>query len=51
MEKDLEIAALKVAFKKKFFIILCLYKAPSGDLDYFLDHLEEILLPLYNPKI
>ena len=51
MEKDLEISALKVTFKKKSFIILCLYRAPSGDLYYFLHHLEEILLSLYNPKI
>jgi exonuclease III len=51
MERDLEITALKVTFKKKSFIILCLYRAPSGDLEYFLDHLEEILLSLYKPKI
>ena len=51
MEKDLEITALKVTFKKKSFIILCLCRAPSGHPEYFLDHLEEILQSLYNPKI
>jgi len=50
-EKDLEITALKVNFKKVSLIIMCLYRAPSGDLKYFCDHLEEILLSLYNPKI
>jgi hypothetical protein len=51
MERDLEISALKVNFKKVSFIIMCLYRAPLGDLKYFCDHLEEILLTLYNPKI
>src|SRR5215469_8276024 len=50
MEKDLEISALKVTFKKKSFIILCLYRAPSGHPGYFFDHLEIILQSLYNPK-
>ena len=50
MEKNLEISALKVTFRKKFLIILCLYRAPSGDFEYFIDHLEEILQSLHNPK-
>jgi hypothetical protein len=50
VEKDLEIVALKITFKKKSFIILCLYRAPSGDPEYFCNHLEEILQFLYKPK-
>ena len=41
---------MKVTFRKKFLIILCLYRAPSEDFEYFIDHLEEILQSLHNPK-
>ena len=50
-EQDLEIAALKFKFNKKKFIIFCVYRAPSGDLEYFFDQLEITFNSLQNPKI
>jgi exonuclease III len=42
-EKDLEIAAIKFKLNKTSFIIYCVYRAPTGDLQYFFEHLEIIL--------
>ena len=50
-EQVLEIAALRINLNKKKYIIFCLYRAPTADLEYFFDHLESILQSLYNPKI
>jgi hypothetical protein len=41
--KDLEIVAIKFKFNKRNFIVYCIYKAPSGDLQYFFEQLENIL--------
>ena len=46
-EKDLEICALKLQIPSKSFIILCIYRSPSGDFTYFLNQLECILNTLF----
>jgi hypothetical protein len=42
-EKNLEICAIKLHIFSKRFIILCIYRSPSGDFTYFLHQLEGIL--------
>ena len=49
-EQDLEITAIKIKFPKKNVIVFCVYRAPSGDFDYFLCHIDRILNYLYKPK-
>jgi hypothetical protein len=34
-ECDIEIVAIQVTFSKEKVIILCIYRAPGGDYDYF----------------
>jgi hypothetical protein len=34
-ERDTEIAAIQVKFNKEKVIMLCIYRAPEGDYDYF----------------
>jgi hypothetical protein len=48
MDQDIEIAALKLKLNKKNVIILCVYRAPSRDFDYFLTTLDNILCSLHN---
>jgi exonuclease III len=43
MEQDLEVTALKFKFNKRNFIILCGYRAPSGDFQYLIENLDYIL--------
>jgi exonuclease III len=52
-EQDLEITALKLTFIKRKFIILCGYRSPSGDFQYFIKNLDYILslLQKVNTKI
>ena len=47
-EKDLEICALKLNIQTKNFIIICIYRSPTGDFTYFLTKLEIILNELNN---
>jgi hypothetical protein len=47
-EKDLEICALKLNIQTKHFIIICIYRSPTGDFIYFLTKLEVILNELNN---
>ena len=49
-EQDLEIAAVKLEFAIKNLIVLCAYRAPTGDLEYFLKQLDSILNSLNKPK-
>jgi hypothetical protein len=37
-EKDLEIVAIKFKFNKTNFIVYCIYRVPTGDLQYFLNN-------------
>jgi exonuclease III len=46
-EKDTEICALKLQTLSKSFIVLCIYRSPSGDFTYFLIQLECILDTLF----
>jgi hypothetical protein len=47
-EQDIDIAAVQLKLNKKNVIIFCVYKAPSGDFDYFLNQLDNILNSLHN---
>ena len=49
-EQDMEIAAVKLKFPKKSVIAFCVYRAPTGDLGYFLKQLDIILNSSHNPK-
>jgi exonuclease III len=49
-EQDIEIAAIQIKFNDKNVIILCVYRAPSGNYDYFLNKLDNILNALHNYK-
>jgi hypothetical protein len=49
-EQDLEIAAVKLEFSNRNLIVFCVYRAPTGDMDYFLKHIDIILNTLHNPK-
>ena len=42
-EQDIEIAAIQFNIQKEKVIILCVYRAPCGNFDYFLNKLEIIL--------
>jgi exonuclease III len=46
-EKDIEICALKLYLPPKNFIILCIYRSPTGNFRYFINQLEVILNRLY----
>ena len=52
-EQAIEITAVTLKLnqkKKKNVIIFCVYRAPSGDFDYFLNKLDYILNPLHTYK-
>jgi exonuclease III len=46
-ERGIEIVAIQVKFNKEKVIIVCVYRAPSGDYDYFLNKLDCILHSLH----
>ena len=39
-EQDIEIAAIQIKLNNKKVIIFCVYRAPSGNYDYFLNKLD-----------
>jgi len=41
-EKDLEICALKVCEASISFMVICIYRSPTGDFNYFLNQIESI---------
>ena len=49
-EQDLEIVAVKLKLALKSVIVLCVYRAPGGNLEYFLNQLDSILNSLEKPK-
>jgi exonuclease III len=49
-EQDLEIVAIKFNFNKSSFLIYCVYRAPSGNLEYFYEQLDSILNAHQNLK-
>ena len=42
-EKDLEMCALKLCSLTSSFTVICTYRSPTGDFNYFLNNLESIL--------
>jgi len=46
----LETAAVKLKLPKKNVIAFCVHPAATGDLDYFLKHLDITLNSLHDPK-
>ena len=46
-EKDFEICTLKLQIASINFIIICLYRSPTGNYIYFLNQLESVLNKLY----
>ena len=46
-EKYLEICALKIRISSNTFIIICIYRSPTGNFTYFLQLLEFNLSKLY----
>ena len=49
-EQDIEVCSVKLKLKENNVIILCVYRALSGNFDYFLNKLDNILNSLYNHK-
>jgi exonuclease III len=49
-EQDMEISAVQLKPNKKNTVMLCVYSAPSGDFDYFLNKFDNILDSLHNYK-
>ena len=49
-EQVIEIVAIKLKFAVKNVIVLCVYRAPGGNFDYFLEQLDSILNRLDNSK-
>jgi exonuclease III len=47
IEKHLEICTLKIRTLSNSFIILCIYRSPTGNFNYFLNQLESILNKIY----
>ena len=47
---DLEITAVKLKLTKKNIIVACVYRSPTGNMDYFLQHIEIILNSFQNAK-
>jgi len=42
-EKDLEICALKICEASISFMVICIYRKPTGDFNHFLNQIESIL--------
>ncbi|GFG40665.1 hypothetical protein Cfor_06702 [Coptotermes formosanus] len=47
-EQDIEICAVKINLKNRYIVILAVYRAPTGDFDYFLKELEIVLNQLHD---
>jgi exonuclease III len=49
-EKDLEICAVEIETKATKLIIFCLCRAPTGDFNQFINHLDDTLKLFDKPK-
>jgi exonuclease III len=49
-EKDFEICALKICEVLNCFTVICIYRSPTGDFNYFLNYLESILHKTCKPS-
>jgi len=50
-EKDTEICAVKLQISLHTIITVTVYRSPAGDIDYFLNNLEEALNHIYNNTV
>jgi hypothetical protein len=46
-EKDFESCCLKFQFLTKSYVVVCVYRSPTGNLSYFLEQLELLLNRIY----
>jgi exonuclease III len=49
-DKNLEICALKIKVAKQNIIVICIYRSPHGNFEYFIKKLYNVLKILYKPK-
>jgi hypothetical protein len=49
-EKNVEICSLKIFIAKTNIIVLCIYRSPCGNFEYFINKLDEVLKLLCKPK-
>jgi exonuclease III len=49
-KQDIEIAAIQLKVNEKNVIIFCVYRAPYGNFDYFLNKLDNILKYFHSHK-
>jgi len=49
-EQDIELSAIKLKMINKNAIFICLYRAPTGNFEYFLNQLDNTLSSLLKPK-
>ena len=49
-EQDLEIWSIKLRTQPKNIILICIFRAPSGNFNNFLDIMDRILNLLHKPK-
>jgi len=47
-EQEIEIAAIQLHIQKRKFIVICVYRAPCGNFEFFLNKLEIILNSLHS---
>jgi hypothetical protein len=50
-EKDIEICAVKLNLNSTVVCIIAIYRAPSGNFNYFLQSLDNVLQSLYTPAL
>jgi hypothetical protein len=48
--RDLEIFAVEIETETSKLIVLSLYRAPTGDFNWFIENLDDTLKYLYEPK-
>jgi len=49
-DQDLEISAVKLKILNTNIIVFCTYRAPTGDIDYFLKNIDVILNRYFKPR-
>ena len=50
-EKDLEACVIKLTFISIHICIIAIYRAPSGNFNFFINNLDSILRKLYYPVV
>jgi exonuclease III len=49
-EMNIEICAIKIMAGKTNIIVICIYRSPCGNFEYFVNKLDKVLKLLYKPK-